>query len=368
MGADRKKGRPDAGASELLHSAANSVVERWRDRHGLDEARDEEIAETLSELARAVERIRDGRPVSSDDVDFHDSILANQVARAIRAELLSRWDDGTTEGSTDDPEDILDLLSALQLFQSSLWTAPEEEGFFSRLSQPGAYELVVGLAHDLRSPLSSVLFLAETLRSEHSGSLNEVQKSQLGLIYGAAFGVLSLADDVMEMAKAGRNPSRMEPEPSAFSVHQLLESVEQMVRPMAEEKGIDLSFEAPPVQPRRGQPELLSRVLLNLTTNALKFTEDGSVTVSVETGRRSVLIFSIEDTGKGIPPEKQQTLLEPFQYSSNQERYFFSSSGLGLTTVQRLLKVMDGELEYETVEGEGTRFFFELDLPPAQGL
>src|SRR5690606_34479880 len=147
-----------------------------------------------------------------------------------------------------------------------------------RLSGPDGLELVVEVAHDLRSPLTSILFLAETLQRGRSGPVNEVQERQLGLIYSAAFGLSAMASDVIELARGGDRLASAEPVP--FSVADVIHSVRDIVQPMAEEKGLAVVIHTPDSDFRVGHPGALNRVLLNLTTNALKFTSEGQVEVS----------------------------------------------------------------------------------------
>jgi signal transduction histidine kinase len=109
----------------------------------------------------------------------------------------------------------------------------------------------------------------------------------------------------------------------------------------------------------------LSRVLLNLTTNALKFTAEGFVeVVARQTGGRRIE-FSVRDTGRGIPPQSMATLFEPFRRRQKPGEYAFSGSGLGLSICRKLVEAMGSSLQVETEQGVGTRFFFELDLPLA---
>src|SRR4029077_11511811 len=145
------------------------------------------------------------------------------------------------------------------------------------------------------------LFLAETLQREQSGPVNEVQRRQLGLIYAAALGLSSVASDVIELARGG--DQLMEKEPTPFSVTAMLESVRDIVRPIAEEKRLAVRLLPPNVDYRMGHPVALSRVLLNLTTNALKFTREGYVEiVTQETGPLRIQ-FAVRDSGRGIDPE-----------------------------------------------------------------
>ncbi len=157
--------------------------------------------------------------------------------------------------------------------------SPLEAGrqFRDAFSEPDGLGLVVGVAHDLRSPLTSILFLADSLQSGLSGEVNDIQRRQLRLIYSAALGLSGMASDVIELA---RGSDRLADDTVApLWVTDILESVRDVVRPMAEEKGLTIRLLPPPRDRREGQPFALSRVLLNLTTNALKFTDVGYVEI-----------------------------------------------------------------------------------------
>jgi signal transduction histidine kinase len=228
-------------------------------------------------------------------------------------------------------------------------------------SGPEGLELVAEIAHDLRSPLTSIITLAETLRSGLTGEVNEIQRRQLGLIYSAALALSSTASDVVELAHGGDSLAQSEPSP--FSIREILESVGDIVRPMAEEKELELRFTSAGTDRRLGYPLALSRVLLNLTTNALKFTDKGFVEIAALPTGRTELEFSVRDSGRGINPRAMTTLYEPFRQEDR--GYTFSGTGLGLTICRRLVEAMGSKLELETRLGWGTRFSFRLELPPA---
>lgn len=222
-------------------------------------------------------------------------------------------------------------------------------------------ELVAEIAHDLRSPLTSILTLAEALRSGRSGEVNEIQQRQLGLIYSAALALSSTASDVVELAHGGDRLAQREPSP--FSVREILESVRDIVRPMAEEKGLELRFSSAAADRRLGYPLALSRVLLNLTTNALKFTDEGYVEIAALPTGRTELEFAVRDSGRGINAKAMTTLYEPFRREDC--GYVFSGTGLGLVICRRLVEAMGSQLELETRPGWGSRFSFRVELPPA---
>jgi signal transduction histidine kinase len=237
--------------------------------------------------------------------------------------------------------------------------APADQ-FLTLLSGPNGLDLVVELAHDLRSPLTSILFLAEALHQGQSGPVTEEQRRSLALIYSAALSLCTAATDVLELARGGRR--LLDSEPTSFSVSDVLLSVRNMILPLASEKGLDVRLVHPAAPQRVGHAHALSRVLLNLGTNAVKFTESGHVEIATHAVSATRLEFSVSDTGKGIEPGVLRTLYEPFRRVAADRRHSFSSSGLGLAICRKLLRSMGSELKVETGP-DGSRFHFSLDLP-----
>jgi signal transduction histidine kinase len=258
---------------------------------------------------------------------------------------------------------MLEVLLFLERARSACVPVPDQS-FVAELSDRGGLDLVVEVAHDMRSPLTSVLFLSEILHGGQSGALTETQKRQVGIIYSAALGLVGMASDMIEVARGGNMlESRT---PSALSVNELLASVGHLVAPTAEEKSLQLHIVTLPSSRRLGYAIPLSRVLLNLTTNALKFTHEGMVELSATQVDGNIVEFAVRDTGPGIHPEAIETLYQPFKREPRRETgYAFSGTGLGLSICQRLVTAMGSRLELETRADWGTRFSFRLDLPPA---
>lgn len=221
-----------------------------------------------------------------------------------------------------------------------------------------AFELLVEVAHDFRSPLTSILFLAEALRDGHSGPVTDLQRSQLGLVYSAAFGLAAIASDIMDLARREKDLIADEAEP--FAVADVLSHVERMVRPLVEEKGLELRISLPERLSSRGHPHALSRVLLNLATNALKFTDEGNVELGARPLPHGRLEYYVHDTGRGISPEHQQTLFQAFRRRPGDQGHYFSDSGIGLSIAQRLLRAMGSDLRLDSSDENGTKFSFVL--------
>jgi signal transduction histidine kinase len=312
--------------------------------------------EVTAHLAQVCAAIR--QQASGQNADL-STLPRNPLSRRLVGLVRSAFVERAQALPSCDAGQLLRMFSALEQVSQRL-EADWSQHFADRLSGPDGLELVVEVAHDLRSPLTSILFLAETLQRARSGPVNPVQERQLGLIYSAAFGLSSVASDVIELARGGDRLVDLDPIP--FSVTDILESVRDIVQPIAEEKSLTVRLTPPEADFRIGHPVALSRVLLNLTTNALKFTAEGFVEVAArEAGGRAVE-FSVRDTGRGIPPQSMATLYEPFRRRQKPGEYAFSGSGLGLSICRKLVEAMGSTLGVETAAGYGTRFHFVLDL------
>lgn len=350
-------GNPVGPLSPVLQMAADGVIEAWH-AAGSDTADAAEVAGLVSLLAGTLQQIQadEDRAVAVDE--RLRSVHGRRVLELFRAEVIRGWSD-TRATHTEIPA-ILTGLERVREASEPDWA----QHFSDRVSGTNGLDLLVAIAHDLRSPLTSILFLAETLQREQSGPVNDVQRRQLGLIYGAALGLSSVASDVIELARGG--DQLMEKEPTPFSVTAMLESVRDIVRPIAEEKRLAVRLLPPTSDYRMGHPVALSRVLLNLTTNALKFTGEGYVEIVTEEKGPSGIQFAVRDSGRGIDPEIVSSLYQPLRRSSGRSEQAFSQTGLGLAMCQKLVAAMDSQLQVETRRGWGTRFYFDLNLPMCQ--
>jgi len=347
-------------AVPLLRETAAVVCAAFRNEFG-DAVDSAEMRGVAADVARMVEVVLTDE---SDAAPQHPA-TASALGRFIVDRIAERVF-GTLVSEPDRHPPALAWGLAFAIVRRAL--QPNWAEFFnSRLSGPGCHDLVVEVAHDLRSPLTSVLFLAETLHRGHSGAINDIQRRQLGLIYSAALGLSAVTSDIIELARGGDR--LLGTDASPFSVSEIFESVRDIVQPIAEEKGLEVRIVPPTSDHRMGFPLALSRVLLNLTTNALKFTDEGYVELSATPGMLNALEFSVRDTGHGISAEALETLYQPFRrVASRESGYCFSGTGLGLAICRRLVEGMGASMEVETAPGGGTRFWFALNLARATDL
>jgi signal transduction histidine kinase len=342
--------------ASFLEAAARRVVANtpaWAG-NAIDQ---NEIHAELKRLAEALDT-GDARPLRDDQAPGRTQ-LSRRLLELLRAELVRGFAAADVKPTT---ETMLDTFSRLELVRAALdpdW----QEYFASGVSGINGQDLIVEVAHDFRSPLTSIMFLAETLRRGQSGPVNEHQRHQLGIIYSAALGLVSVASDVIEMVRGAASLEDQEPAP--FSIADVLEGVRDMVRPMSEEKRLALQVVPPRNELRIGYPVPLSRALLNLTTNAIKFTDDGFVEIVARARGRDRVEFAVRDTGRGVNSEAVRNLYNPFRRARTESGFHFSGTGLGLAITRKMVEAMGSELKLDSRAGWGTRFHFELYLPVA---
>ena len=255
--------------------------------------------------------------------------------------------------------ELVAILSAMEQV-SGRFGFGRRSDFVERLASPRALEAVIEVAHDMRSPLASILFLVDALQRGQSGPVNAVQERQLGLIYGAALGLSGMASDVIDAVRGHR---LVEGKPVPFSIAETIANVCAVVRPIGEEKGLPIYTTLPAVDSRVGYPAAVNRVLMNLTTNALRYTDQGSVSLGCTEMPHEVVEFWVVDTGRGIPENVLRMLYDGFRPGSSGLR--FSSAGLGLAICRSLLEAMGSALTVQTAMEQGTRFSFQVKLPVA---
>ena len=321
----------------------------------LSHGRESEVTELRRQLGDLVARLWLQSTSASPGLTSQPQIRPEWVS-ALRVAVIQQL---AADPRAPDGRELVRVLSGLEaLAGQNSSQAPNQ--FTEQLSSPDALRAVVEMAHDMRSPLGSILFLVDTIRRGQSGGVNPVQERQLGLIYGAALGLSTLASDVVDAINGDR---LVDGRAIPFSISEVMLNVCAIVRPLGEEKGLALRTTFPQVDGRMGYPSALSRVLLNLTSNAVRYTERGSVSVGCTELTQTRVEFWIEDTGRGIPDSVLAMLFDGFRPAAAGMR--FSSAGLGLAICRNLLEKMASSLNVKTEIEVGTRFSFEIELPPA---
>lgn len=220
------------------------------------------------------------------------------------------------------------------------------------------------MAHELRTPLNGVIGISNALLLQNP---REDQEENLAVLKFSAENLLLLINDVLDFNKFDSDKVELENIP--FNLTELIKNNYSSLKLRAREKMLDLNLSiADNLQDRIvfGDPTRLTQVLLNLLHNAIKFTENGSVSLFLNfissTENQITVRFIIEDTGIGIAPHKQKTIFDPFMQASTSTNRNYGGTGLGLPIVKKVLTMYNSSINMTSTPGVGTKFFFDIDF------
>lgn len=225
-------------------------------------------------------------------------------------------------------------------------------------------QFLANMSHELRTPMNAILGMLALLKKT---ALNARQTDYTQKSEAAARTLLSLLNDILDLSKA--EAGKIELDPIPFSLDQLLQDLKVILTPLASNKDIQLDLTIAPELPRvyLGDALRLQQILINLGSNAIKFTQEGGVNIAIEpiTNERNQhrLKFSVRDTGIGIAPENIVKIFTGFTQAEASTTRRFGGTGLGLAISQYLVSLMGGQLQVESEVGTGSLFYFTLELP-----
>ena len=229
-------------------------------------------------------------------------------------------------------------------------------------------EFLANMSHELRTPLNSILILSDQLRQNAASNLTEKQVRHADIIHRAGHDLLQLINDVLDLAKI--EAGHMQIKPEAVDLAQLLEELVASLEPMAEQNGLSLASRIDPDVPAAlvSDRARLQQILRNLVTNALKFTEQGSVDIHVS--RRpgasptdeDYLLICVTDTGIGIAEDQHERIFQAFQQIDGSISRQYGGTGLGLAIARQLAEVLGGAVQLRSAPGQGSSFTVELPL------
>jgi len=224
-------------------------------------------------------------------------------------------------------------------------------------------EFLANMSHEIRTPMNGVI---GTLQLLEGTTLDASQREYVHVAHKSADALLAILNDILDLSKIEAGKLSLEDIP--FDLRELVQELVVLHSLKAEQKGIELNSEINEQVPDVivGDPTRVRQILVNLITNALKFTSEGEVSISVnikeKTEDKALLRIDVSDTGVGIPLDKQQKLFSAFTQADGSTTRKYGGTGLGLAIVRQLVEMMNGELGIDSDAGKGARFWFEISM------
>lgn len=284
----------------------------------------------------------------------HPELLARLKTHLTNHQLLRKLDDEVRKQT----EEIQTALTREQTLRRSLAIALDKEHELNQLKS----NIIATISHELRTPLNAIIGYSENMLEEarEFNNLDSLYLQDTERIFQAGGHLLQLINDILDLAKLEAN--QMHAKITTFSILNLLENISETIKPLMEKQGNEFLLENTSSILFIDSDELKVRqILLNLLTNAAKFTHKGTVTLTILERNDGYLCFSVEDTGIGISVENHQKIFDSFRQVQHSKSRSYEGTGLGLAISKQFAELLAGKIELDSQFGKGS--IFTLSLP-----
>ncbi len=336
---------------ELINRLAESIAVAVRSAHY--RTRLQELLEETQRQAEDLQVQSEELRVANEELDEQSRALKESHGRLEQqqAELEQ------TNSQLEEQAQILESQKG-ELGEAALISEAQKR----QLERVSRYksEFLANMSHEMRTPLNSTLILAKLLAENSQGNLTVEQVKSAATIESAGHDLLTLIDDVLDLAKV--EAGRIEISPGEVSLQRLLDSLQALFKPLAEHKKLHLRIGRTPGTPDVIESDWhrLEQVLKNLLSNAIKFTETGQVSLNISTISDGRLAFVVQDTGGGIPTDQQELIFEPFCQADGTTSRKYGGTGLGLSISREFTRLLGGEIRLSSTPGQGSTFTLVL--------
>ncbi|MEO6497002.1 MAG: response regulator, partial [Solirubrobacteraceae bacterium] len=332
--------------------------------------RTEDLLEEQRRLAQELQSQSEELQSQQEELKHSNSELEDQAKSLRASEELLQTQQEELRQTNDELQEKAALLARqnqdIEVKNSEIERARlalEERAEQLALSSRYKSEFLANMSHELRTPLNSLLILSKLLTDNPSGNLDPQQVEFARTINAAGTDLLSLISDILDLSKV--EAGKMEVNPAPLPLAEVLGGLERSFAPVAADKGLEFAVEVFDDLPGEvvSDEQRVSQILRNLLSNACKFTESGSVRLTVgpteeqdPLGRPYVLAFAVTDTGIGIAADKLRLIFEAFQQADGTTSRRYGGTGLGLSISREIARLLGGEIRVSSTEGEGSAF------------
>lgn len=346
----------DIEIAETLATTASQILSSAKYTHRIQELL-EESRRAAQELQAQQEELK----TTNEELEQQTHILKEThfklQSQQTELEQTNQQLEEQTQALESQAKTLNDKNTELLALQDNLKDKARE----LQISSQYKSEFLANMSHELRTPLNSSLILAKLLSENKQGNLTEEQVKFANIIYTSGNDLLNLINDVLDLSKV--EAGKMTISPENFQLKDIFRDLELIFTPVAKDRGLQFNVKSDAVNQVTINTDRmrLEQILKNFLSNALKFTQKGSVTLAARQEKNGVAI-EVTDTGIGIPEEQQQTIFEAFTQADGTTNRKYGGTGLGLSISRELSRILGADISVKSTPGKGSTFTLHLPL------